>query len=44
MLDRFETAVVVLNSLRLTFRENGYDDRRMIGSAVVAEDRVGCDF
>jgi len=44
MLDRFETAMVVLNSLPLSFRENGDDDRRMIGSAIVAEDGVGRNF
>ena len=44
MLDRFETAVVVLDSLRLSFGKNGDDDRRMIGRAIVAEDRVGRDF
>ena len=40
MLDSFETAVVVLDSLRLSLRENGDNDSWMIGSAIVAEDRI----
>ena len=44
MLDRFETAVIVLDSLRLSLREDGDDDGWMIGSAIVAEDRIGSDL
>ena len=44
MLDRFETAVVIFDSLRSTFHKNGHDDGRMISSAIVAEDRIGSDL
>jgi hypothetical protein len=41
MLDRFETPVVIFDSLRLSFRENCHDDGRMISSAVMAEHGIG---
>ena len=44
MLDRFETAVVILDSLRLSFREDGHDDSWVIGSAIVAKHRIGSDL
>jgi hypothetical protein len=44
MLDRFEAAVVVLDSLGLSCRENGDDNGRMISSPIVAEDRIGSDL
>jgi hypothetical protein len=40
MLDSFETAEVVLDSLRLSLRENGDNDNWMICSVIMAENGI----
>ena len=40
MLDRFKTAAVILYPFCLSLRENGHNNRRMISSAVTAEDGI----
>jgi hypothetical protein len=44
MLDRFETAVVVLYPFCLSLREHGNYDRRVIRSEIMAEDRIAGDL
>ena len=44
MLDRFETAEVILYTFRLSFDGYGNYDRWMISREIMAEDRIAGDL